>query len=75
MRGTKVQHLPESIGNLHRLQSIELYSNDLISLPESLIGLRNLEQFKIAGSSHLQLSENMRQFLKDLGGELTPPKS
>lgn len=39
------------------------------------IGLRNLEQFKIAGSSHLQLSENMRQFLKGLGGELIPPKS
>ncbi|HJH09679.1 MAG TPA: hypothetical protein K8V12_07480, partial [Psychrobacter pasteurii] len=61
--------------NLHQLQSIELYSNDLRSLPESLIGLRNLEQVKIAGSSHLQLSEDMQQFLKGLRGELTPPKS
>jgi len=58
----QISHLPDNIGNLHRLQKLMLAGNQLQSLPKSLKHCQNLQLIRIAANQLAHLPE----FLLDM---------
>ncbi|MFX1297222.1 MAG: leucine-rich repeat domain-containing protein [Promethearchaeota archaeon] len=46
----KLERLPETFGNLNKLQVLEIFSNELTNLPESLGNLKSLEYLNLEGN-------------------------
>ncbi|XP_019097318.1 PREDICTED: disease resistance protein TAO1-like [Camelina sativa] len=54
LKGTAIRELPSSLGNLTGLCSLDLENcSNLISLPDSLLKLKSLEELNISGCSNL----------------------
>jgi len=63
LRDNKIATLPEWLGDLAQLRELDLYSNDLTSLPASLAKLTNIETLRISDNIG-ELPEWIRHFRK-----------
>lgn len=49
-----MEYLPELIGNLYKLQELDVEDNQLDSLPDSIDNLKNLKNLFIANNNGLK---------------------
>ena len=58
--------MPESIGGLKNLSSLNLYGNKLERLPESIGGLKNLSSLDLYGNKLERLPESIKKLASTL---------
>ena len=58
----KITHLPDSIGNLHKLKVLNISQQDITQLPNTITQLENLELLEARNVPLVALPENIGNF-------------
>ena len=73
--GNRINHLPDTIGELEALEVIDLRYNQLTKLPESLVHLKQLHTLRVEGNPlEAQLKIACEQGVKQVQSYLCPVK-